>query len=119
MEHRINRIHERALRLIYPSDSKLTFKKLLDKNKTVSILKKNLQVLATETYQAKLIISPEMLKELFSFNVRNYNLGSQSILKRIKNKFCVLWQRRPLLAGTEDMGLASRQFQKWKFTRKV
>ena len=26
MEHRINRIHERALRLIYPSDSKLTFK---------------------------------------------------------------------------------------------
>ena len=84
MEHRINRIHERALRLIYPSDSKLTFKELLDKNKTVSILKNNLQVLATETYQAKLIISPEMLKELFSFNVRNYNLGSQSILKRIK-----------------------------------
>ena len=26
MEHSINRIHERALRLIYPSDSKLTFK---------------------------------------------------------------------------------------------
>ena len=25
-----------------------------------------------------------MLKELFSFNVRNYNLGSQSIMKRIK-----------------------------------
>ena len=33
MEHRVNKIHERDLRLIYPSHSKLTFKELLDKNK--------------------------------------------------------------------------------------
>ena len=33
MEHRINKVHERALRLIYPSDSKLTFKELLEKTK--------------------------------------------------------------------------------------
>ena len=37
IEHSINKIHERALGLIYPSDSKLTFKKLFEKNKTVSI----------------------------------------------------------------------------------
>ena len=43
MEHSINKIHERALYFIYPSDSKLTFKELLDKNKTVSIHQKNLQ----------------------------------------------------------------------------
>ena len=84
MEHSINRIHEGALRLIYPSDSKLTFKELLNKNKTVSIHQKNLQVLATEIFQAKLNISSEILKELFSFNVRNYNFRSQSILKQIK-----------------------------------
>ena len=47
MEHSINKIHERALHLIYPSDSKLTFKELLDKNKAVSIHQKNLQVLKT------------------------------------------------------------------------
>ena len=29
-----------------------------------------------------------------------------------KNKFCVLWQRKPFLTGTEDVGLGSRQFQK-------
>ena len=29
-----------------------------------------------------------------------------------KNKLCVLWQRKPLLTGTEDMGSDSRQFQK-------
>ena len=84
MEHSINRIHERALRLIYPSDSKLTFKELLNKNKIVSIHQKNLQVLATEIFKAKLNISPEISKELFSFNVRNYNFRSQSTLKRIK-----------------------------------
>ena len=40
MEHRINKIHERALCLIYPSNSKLTFKELLDKNKTLNIPQK-------------------------------------------------------------------------------
>ena len=68
---------ERAFRLIHPSDSKLTFKELLDKNKIVRIHRKNLQVLATEIFKAKLNISPEILKELFSFNVRNYNFRSQ------------------------------------------
>ena len=81
MEHSINKIHERVLRLIYPSDSKLIFKELLDKNKTVSIYQKNLQVLATEIFKAKLNISPEISKELFSFNVRKYNFRSQSTLK--------------------------------------
>ena len=50
----------------------------------MSIHQKNLQVLATEIFKVKLNISPEILKELFSFNVRNYNLRSQSTLKQIK-----------------------------------
>ena len=75
---------------VSPSDSKLTFKELLEKNKTVSIHQKNLQVLATEIFKTKLNISPEILKERFSFNVRNYNLRSQSTLKRIKQILCTL-----------------------------
>ena len=31
MEHRISRIHERTLRLIYPDQHQLTFKELLEK----------------------------------------------------------------------------------------
>ena len=84
IEHRINKIHERALCLIYPSDSKLTFEESLDKNGTVSIVQRNLQVSSTEIFKAKPNISPEILKELFSFNVENYNLRSQLTLKRIK-----------------------------------
>ena len=84
MEHSTSKIHERALRLIYPSDSKVTFEELLDKNKTVSIHQKNLQVLATEIFKTKLNISPEIFKELFYFNVKSYNLRSQSTLNGIK-----------------------------------
>ena len=50
----------------------------------MSIHQKNLQVLATEIFKVKLNILPEILKELFFFNVRNYNLRTQSTLKRIK-----------------------------------
>ena len=32
MKHRINRIHERTLRLIYPNQHQLTFNELLEKN---------------------------------------------------------------------------------------
>ena len=118
MEHRINKIHERAFCLIYPSDLKLTFKELLEKNKTVNIHQKNLQALATEIFKAKLNISPEILQKLFSYNVRKYNLRRESTSKQ-KKKFCLLWKRKPLFTCTEDMRLSSTQFQKRTFTRKV
>ena len=52
MEHRINRIHERTLRLIYSNQHQITFKGLLEKSKTVSIHQRNLQTFATEIYKA-------------------------------------------------------------------
>ena len=65
MEHRINRIHERTLRLIYPNKHQL----------------QNLQILATEIYKAKNKISPEVVNSLFEFTNQNYNLRNTSILK--------------------------------------
>ena len=82
MEHRINRIHERTLRLIYPNQHQLTFKELLEKNKTVSIHQRNLQTLATEIYKSKNKISPEVVNLVFEFTNKNYNLRKASILKR-------------------------------------
>ena len=74
MEHRINRIHERTLRLIYPNQHQLTFKELLEKNKTVSIHQRNLQTLANEIYKAKNKISPEVVNSLLEFTYKNYNM---------------------------------------------
>ena len=48
MGHRINKFYKRALPLIYSSDSKLAVKELLDKNKTMSIHRKILLLLANE-----------------------------------------------------------------------
>ena len=66
IEQRINRIHERTLRLIYPNKHQL----------------QNLQILATEIFKAKNKISPEVVNSLFEFTNQNYNLRNASILKR-------------------------------------
>ena len=42
VEHRINRIHQRTIRLIYPNQRQLAFKELLEKNKTVSMHQKSI-----------------------------------------------------------------------------
>ena len=51
LNNKINRIHERSPRLVY-SDKTSTFQELLDKDKSVSVYHKNIQVLATEIYKA-------------------------------------------------------------------
>ena len=81
MEHRINKIHERTLRLIYPNQYQLTFKELLEKNKTVSIHQRNLQTLATEIYKAKNKISPEVINSLFEFIKKTTILERRQFLK--------------------------------------
>ena len=85
MEQIINKIHKRALRLIYPSNSKLTFKELLDQNKIVSIHQENIQVLVTELLKAKLNISREILKELIAF-FQCKTLSSQKPIDTERNK---------------------------------
>ena len=81
-EHRINRIRETTLRLIYPNQHQLTFKEILEKNKTASTHQKNLQTLATKIYKAKNKISPEVVNSLFEFTNKNYNLRNVSKRKR-------------------------------------
>ena len=102
MEHRINRIHEKTLRLIYPNQHQLTFKELLEKNKTVSIHQRNLQTLATEIYKAKNKISPEVVDSLFEFSNKNCNLRNASILKR-KRYFTVHYGSESLSSENENL----------------
>ena len=81
MEHRINRIHERTLRLIYPNQHQLTFKELFEK-KNVRIHQRNLETLAAEIYQGKNKISPEVVDLLFEFTNKNCNFTNTSIFKK-------------------------------------
>ena len=71
----INKIHERALRLLY-KDNKLTFNDLLELDNSVTIHQRNLQILATETFKVKNSLAPEIMTEVFEINEPHYNLRS-------------------------------------------
>ena len=50
LNHKVNRLHERALRLVYKDDQS-TFEELLKKDNTVTIHHRNIQALAIELYK--------------------------------------------------------------------
>ena len=64
LNNKINSIHERPLRITY-NDSKSTFEELLNKDNSVSIHHRNLQVLAIEKFKIKNNMAPEFLNEIF------------------------------------------------------
>ena len=72
LNNRNNRIHERALRLVY-QDNSLSFAKLLEKENSVTIYQRNLQVLATETFKLKNGLAPDLMKEVFEIQNPTYN----------------------------------------------
>ena len=73
INNRINRVHERALRIAY-KDPHSTFEELLSKDGSVSIHHRNLQALATEIYKFIHGLSPKIMGEVFIPNEIKYNL---------------------------------------------
>ena len=75
---KINRLHERCLRIIY-SDKQSSFETLLEKDGSVSVHNRNLQILATEMYKIKNDLSPLIVTELFEQrNEQHYDLRKNS-----------------------------------------
>ena len=77
LNNRINRLHERGLRMVY-KDYKLSFNELLHKDNSFSIHHRNLQRLAIEMYKAYNGLSPSLVKSIFPtreipYNLRNCN----------------------------------------------
>ena len=64
MNNKINRIHERALRLVY-EDYTTSFEDLLSRDKSVTIHQRNIQKVAIEMYKVKNKLCPEFIKEMF------------------------------------------------------
>ena len=82
MDHRINSIHKRALKLVYEDSHNLTFQELMTKEKSVSVHQKNLQLLATEIFKSKIGGSPELMNNIFHFLDKPYNFRSSYTLER-------------------------------------
>ena len=75
---KINRLHKRCLRIIY-SNKLSSFETLPEKDSSVSIGNRNLQILATEMYKIKNGLSPLTFTELFEKrNEQHYDLRNNS-----------------------------------------
>ena len=70
MNDKINRLHERSLKIVY-SDQSSTFEELLERDKTFSIHHKNIQSLAIEIYKFLNGLSPEIMNSMFNLNENN------------------------------------------------
>ena len=73
LNNRINRLHERALRLVY-KNSKMTFDELLRTDNSFSIHHRNLQKLAIEIYKVTNNLSPPIMKNIFPAREICYDL---------------------------------------------
>ena len=62
--NRVNRIQERALRIVYKNYVS-TFEQLLEKDSSVSIRIRNLQVLANEIFKVRNNLPPPIVQNIF------------------------------------------------------
>ena len=78
LNNRINHIHKRALRIIYP-DYNSAFKELLRKDSSLTIHQRNLKLLVTEIFKVKIGCVPDIMKEIFE--IENQNTTSAMTFK--------------------------------------
>ena len=88
--NRINRIHERALRLVY-KDYTSTFGELLLKDNSFRIHHRNLQKLAIEIFKVKLGLAPEIMKNVFPVIENPYDLRKETKFKLKERPYSSIW----------------------------
>ena len=101
----INKVHERALKLIYQDNS--NFEVLLEKQHDFSIHQRNLQVLMTEIYKIVNGIAPPIMNSLFMFRLNQHNLRNfqelstekrntvNYVLETVKYRAPIIWAKLP------------------------
>ena len=125
MNNRINRIHERALRLVY-LDYTSSFKELLVKDNSLSFHDRNIHQVAIEMYKVKHKLSPAFMGEMFEEitqtnrsgikfhrpNVRTVKRGERSL----RNYGPILWNEMlpENLKKSETLDAFKESIKKWK-----
>ena len=61
LNNKINRLHKKALRIVY-HDNDLSFEELLQKDNSFSIHDRNIQLVAIEMFKARNNLSPEIVR---------------------------------------------------------
>ena len=81
LNNKINRIHERALRITY-NDKSSSYRELLTKDRSVTMHPRHIRALAIEIYKVMQGISPVLLNEVFVSCQCNYELRENNFLER-------------------------------------
>ena len=122
---KINKIHERALRIVY-DDTTSSFEFLLQKSKSVKIHHRNLQILVTEIYKTLNNLSPSLMSEIFiirdtGYNLRGGNKLNSNIAKTvnfgtesISNLAAKIWEQVPdVTKGSSSFRIFKHKIKLW------
>ena len=122
---KINRLHERALRVVYKNDN-LSFEELLEKDKSFTIHDRNLQKLAIEMYKVKHNLSPSPIQDIFnkgtSRNLRNNNEWVIPKARTVNNGIETIRYRGPFtwnlvpneIRKSKSLSIFKKKIRDWK-----
>ena len=120
LNHRINRLHERALRIVYKDDN-ASFEELLIKDDSVTIHERNIQTLAIELYKVAYGLSPKIMNLVLPLN-SDANYPGENTFKTYNTK-TVSWGTETLAhIGPKIWSIVPndmKQFSLSKFTKKI
>ena len=95
LNHKINQLHERCLRIIY-SDKKSSFDELLHKNESVSIHHQNIQQLGIEMFKVRNGENPQIVNKIFRIrDETSYEL---------RQRLCFQRYRKCTISRSENLG---------------
>ena len=125
LNNRINRIHERALRLVYKDDSS-SFEELLKIDNSFTIHERNIQSLAIELYKVINRLSPKIMDQVFPlreklrypnqniFVTRNTKTVSWGI-ENVANLGPKIWQLIPNeIKCSPSLFIFKKKIRRWK-----
>ena len=113
LNHRINRIHERALRIVY-KDNESSFDDLLIKDDSFTIHERNIQTLAIELYKVAYNLSPKIMHLILPLN--NYaNYPGENIFKSRNVKTVNNGQETLAHLGPKICSLVPMDMKKFSF----
>ena len=81
INNQISNLHERALRLVY-NDKSSSFRELLERDKSVTIHERIIQVLLTVIFKVKRGLGSKIMTEVFKFKDHSYDLRKNNCIEK-------------------------------------
>ena len=120
LNNRINRLHERALRIVY-KDNASSFEELLTKDESFTVHDRNIQTLAIELYKVAYHLSPKIMD--FIFPLKTHPTSDGECIFKTSNVKTVSWGTETLAhLGPKIWSLIPndmKTFSLSKFTKKI